>query len=444
MQNIQIEAQKARDLIKIKIPSRHGIHRDDYFKDYYLNNRERLKEKSREYRESKKKEREKNGVKRTSFLSIFQGKRERKMVLNASPPSQACVLSLLVRSLLYNRTKKRENHLTSLLTKSKVSYSEAWKKARDKQSIRVATGKYKPKWPFKKNWEKRKEKETAEQLISKYQEYGTRLGHKYKRYYDYILDIDFYKDNKPRALGDLWKKAFLKIMSLYGVKWDETSNGNAHVNLLLEEEAPNGILTYLSKYGVKWRVGEILGKGRQARATHKTERGEGKWAIKAKNINEVSKIFKLFFFDFELTGIKEPKHAKSKKKQPTNINVYETEKTNKNHGQNTIKDNIIVPTEINEYKKLEPGTQILVKDGIIGKRKQLKRPGKPLFKQYYQRPGKKWQYFLIDTHYQNYTERIINHLPEGTAQSFILNQGHTYQFFNHLLTENRPPSPAFL
>ena len=125
MQNIQIEAQKARDLIKIKIPSRHGIHRDDYFKDYYLNNRERLKEKSREYRESKKKEREKNGVKRTSFLSIFQGKRERKMVLNASPPSQACVLSLLVRSLLYNRTKKRENHLTSLLTKSKVSYSEA-------------------------------------------------------------------------------------------------------------------------------------------------------------------------------------------------------------------------------------------------------------------------------------------------------------------------------
>jgi len=321
-----------------------------------------------------------------------------------------------------------------------LTFTQAWLKARDNKKRRVATGRKwnketkqwekAPKTPFKKNWTTREEKESSKQLTKKYGEYGERLGHKYKDYWDYEIDLDFYKEGRPNEVSEHFKNSFIKITKLLKLKWWETSNGNARLNLLSKEELTRSILyiTITDKWGNKHAVGEVLGKKRQVRATHKKERGEGKWKLKVDKLEQAFKIFRLFFFDFSDTkAVKAKVKEKDAQIIPRSIKVYKPLKPSENIRRNISEANNIIKT----IKTNKEKTQIL-KNIRIGPRKQLRRAKseKPLYKQLYN--GKK--YFLIDTKYSGgFSENtILDDLPMGSIRSVVLAQGDKHQFYKQL------------
>lgn len=306
--------------------------------------------------------------------------------------------------------KKTSFIICETTTKEKATFSQAWKKARDNQERRVAT---RDKVPYKRKWTIKKEKETAQQLIEKNGEHGTQLGYHYKKYWDYEIDLDFYKKGRPEAVSNHIKQTFIKVAKMLRVKYWETSNGNAKINLLSETELDRSIyyINITDKWGNKHHIGEILGKNRQTRETHREARGEGKWKWGVKNLEVVKKLFKLFFVEINDKRLNKEKYKQiSNKKTPRNIKVYQPLNISQNIRQIILKD-----IKLGEYKKL----------------KRLKG-NKPLFKQFYN--GKK--YFLIDTKYSgNFDETILDRMPEGSIRSVILAQGVKHQFFKQLWTE---------
>jgi len=76
--------------------------------------------------------------------------------------------------------------------------------------------------------------------------------------------------------------------------------------------------------------------------------------------------------------------------------------------------------------------KIIIKLAQILKKQLLpfkSKDGGNIYKFWYQQKEKSLCYFLLDT-YQKHREMILDQLPVGSVNNFILNQGQIYQFFH--------------
>ena len=175
-------------------------------------------------------------------------------------------------------------------------YWWAWKKALDRKDIRVLT---KGKIPQRKNWPNIYEKLTAEELLRKYGEWGTRTGKRVGNKWYVRLDVDL--ADLPLAVKNTLDKGFNLLISRQDVMFIKTKKGY-HVILLLDELPSNGTIYHTDKFGVKRKVGDVLSAGRQAQelgSPNKKPVGQGKWAWQAKSIEVITEIFKKYFFSIE-------------------------------------------------------------------------------------------------------------------------------------------------
>lgn len=334
-----------------------------------------------------------------------RGEKLKQIITDFSPTRTSAPVFSNALSLFYHRPVLLQP--PNPQQERQEAFNHAWGKARNEQERRVAT---RDKIPYKKKWPSKREKETAEQLIKKNKEYGAKLGHLYKKYWDYEIDLDFKRYSQ--AVNEHHKKTFIKIAQYLRIHYWETSNGNLRINLLSETELDRGIyyITITDKWGNRQPVGEVLGRGRQVRETHKEARGDGAWGWKVKSLEVVREYLKKFFVDISDKRLDKGKHKqKRNRKTASNIKVYE-------------------PLNISENTR-----QIILKDIKIGKTQRIKRmTDKPLFKKWYYIKGDK-HYFLIDTKYSGkIKESILDELPEGSIRSVVLNQGSKHTFFKQL------------
>jgi hypothetical protein len=367
--------------------SRHGKHKNpNYHKEYYCQNKEKLLAYGKIYYGVKKllkpclkkteQKSSKNGVKKTFSLP------------------QAC--DIYTNSLI-----------------DKKDYVGCWEKARDRQDVRLATKNKVPQYRKGSHWPTIKEMRGVRELITKYGEWGHRTGKKLGNYWDARVDFDFYHGGTSLKMGRHWEKSFKKLMNWLGIKYDKTQHG-AQVNLLLKELPPNCLLYHIDRYGKKRIVGSILSAGRQAQglgSPYKEPAGEGKWALKAQNLAEVAQLFSKFFFMIDCEAKMNKIQVGVKRNQVLNIKINEVEKS----------------TELSK----EASKKIIIQLAQILKRRLLpfkSKDGGNIYKFWYQQKGKSSRYFLLDT-YQKHRKRVLDQLPVGSINNFILNQGQVYQFF---------------
>jgi len=310
-------------------------------------------------------------------------------------------VSMCAFSSYWNKSVALVPHVDT--NKTKIGFNEAWKQHQDKEKIRVAI---RDKKPFKNNWPTIKEKDSISELLTKYGEYGERTGRKYKNGFYYIGDFDFYKPNRDIKVSEHLKKSFIKITQLLRVKWWETSSGNAHLPIFLKEpiEKSRYFMTLTDQFGKPHHMGELLGKGCQARASHRTEKGEGKWQWKAQNLEALNKLLNKFF-----------------------INIGDKVKVARKHAEKSA-PSIKVS---NEQKIQQIIGDFLIKQATIGKRKRL---SDTVYKIWYKNKDGSPKHFLLNTKYQSrYDENIIDRLPEGAIRTFILSQAKKHKFFKQLI-----------
>ncbi|RHZ36128.1 hypothetical protein [endosymbiont GvMRE of Glomus versiforme] len=354
--------------------SRHGRHKNlNYHKEYYRQNRKKLLTHSHDYYE----------VKKLLKDHLKLGKKETKIGVKKNfSLEQAC-----------------DNIYNNLSLNSR--YCLCWQKALDRKDIRVLT---KGKVPQRKGWPWIYEKLTAEELLKKYGEWGTRTGKRIGNKWYVIADLDLRGLTQP--LCQHLDKNFLLMKKRQGIKHIRTKRGY-HDIFLLDELPPNGAIYHTDKFGVRRKIGDILAVGRQAQALgsiDKEEAGEGKWAWQAKNIQEISEIWGKYFLEIECEESHKFLTKRAEKKEINNINPNESQKSSEKTNKNT-------------YKLLK-----LESIRIINKQ-STKRAN-----HYRVNYLDKWlnkSFFFLDSYFRDKKERIQPNL----ITNLVLAQGYKYQFY---------------
>jgi hypothetical protein len=140
--------------------------------------------------------------------------------------------------------------------------------------------------------------------------------------------------------------------------------------------------------------------------------------LKGQNIAEVAQLFSKFFFEIDYEVKMKQLQSQLKKNQPNSIKVIEVKKT-------AEKSNLI------QSERPKTSQKIIIKLAQILKKQLLpfkSKDGGNIYKFWYQQKEKSLRYFLLDT-YQKHREMILDQLPVGSINNFILNQGQVYQFF---------------
>ncbi len=291
-------------------------------------------------------------------------------------------------------------------------YYVCWQKALDRKDIRTLT---KNKIPQKKNWPNLYEKLTAEELLKKYGEWGTRTGKRVGNKWYVRVDLDLVE--LPFSVKNTLDKGFNLLISRQKVIFIKTKKGY-HVILLLDELPSNGVIYHTDKFGVKRKVGDILSAGRQAQelgSPHKEPMGKGKWVWQAKNIETIAEIFKKYFFSFECQKKTEINLTKLQQeiqqKEISNVNVGEVEKSSKSLKETSQNLNQ------NPYKflKLE---NIKITSKQATKRANHYRVN---YLDKYQNSG----FFFMDSYFRDKKEVVQPNL----VGNFLLVRGYKCQFF---------------
>lgn len=281
-----------------------------------------------------------------------------------------------------------------------------WLKALDRRDIRTAT---KNKVPQRKNWPNIYEKLRAEELLRKYSEWGARTGKRVGNKWYVIADLDL--KNFTKTLWQQLEKNFLLMKTRQRIKHIKTKRGY-HDIFLLDELPSNGAIYHTDKFGVRRKIGDILAVGRQAQALgsmDKEEAGEGKWAWQAKNIQEISEIWKKYFLEIECQ-----EQSQRKQKLESNLVKLQQEIEQKQ-----------VSTDISESQKPSKNLYKLFKLENI--RITSKQPTKRV-NHYRVNYLDKWQnkgWFFLDSYFRDKKELIQPNL----FGSFLLMRGYKYQFF---------------
>lgn len=273
-------------------------------------------------------------------------------------------------------------------------YCFVWQKALDRKDIRTLT---KDKVPLRKDWPNILERLTAEELLRKYGEWGTRTGKRVGNKWYVRVDLDLLE--LPWSIKTTLDRGFNLLIRRQEVMFIKTRKGY-HVILLLDELPPNGAIYHTDKFGVKRKVGDILSLGRQAQALgspNKEPAGRGKWAWQAKNIEAVAEIFKKYFFSIECK-------EKAEQKEVSDINDTESQKPSKN-------------TEKNLYKLFK------LENVRITSKQATKRANH--YRVNYLDKWKNSGFFFMDSYFRDKKEIIQLNL----VGDFLLMKGYKYQFY---------------
>jgi hypothetical protein len=323
-------------------------------------------------------------------------------------------------SYMHEQACVYSNTLTSIKRKRCVGC--CWLKAVDKETIRLATKDKKPQYWAGSNWPNIKEKRRVQELLNQHGELGTRTGKKLGRKWYVRVDLDLLW--LPESLRQNLEQGFIMMMKRRGVVFIKTKKGY-HVILLLDKLPSNGSIYNVDKFGVKRKIGDILSAGRQAQDLGSPEKEQptdkGKWFWQAESIQKVSEIFEKYFLLIECKEKVQQLHADF---ADCSINTSQEQKISQINKENTKENYLISQRKEVSQKVYIKLAQILKWELFQGRTKREK----PLYKLWYQQKDRTPRYFLLDT-YQKHRELVLDKLPTGSVNNFILNQGQVYQFF---------------
>lgn len=283
----------------------------------------------------------------------------------------------------------------------------------ERKGVRLAIKDKKPQYPTGSNWPTIEEQRTIEELVRKYGEHGERTGTRRGKLYFEVWDIDIthLSQRLPTWLQRQVKNNFELIAKIYRFSYIKTQHGY-QVYLLFEELSPNCEIFHRDSWKkVKRNVGSILSKGRQVQGVSSEFKewvNNGAWFWKLKNVGELAKILKKFFFEVDL---KVNNEEKIEQKGVNSINPNEINLVN---SQN-LKSNENSSKSLYKFLKLQ--------DLKIISKKPTKRAN-----HYRINYLDKWQkrgWFFLDSYYRDKKEIVQPNL----IGNFMLVRGCKYQFF---------------
>ena len=247
--------------------------RKEYFRSYYLKNREKLLAYSKEAYQVKK-----------SFSHTHALYTSNSII----SCKDACFFEEVSTPL--NQDEKRTLIHAQERQKRK---DQSWRRlaTRNKRPIKGCRGWNLPTW---------KELRSHQQLFKQYGEISTLTGKKLGNYYHSTLDFDLNKvDYPPKMVAKLFKE-FASLLKYWKVSWDKGKRGG-HIDLLTTELLPNEPIYYRG-WGKIWEIGEVKSKGGYVVDVDKDKSfvRNGKWYRKFSQGSHAQLKKELGFFFFEL------------------------------------------------------------------------------------------------------------------------------------------------
>jgi len=140
-----------------------------------------------------------------------------------------------------------------------------------------------------------KEKRSIEELLKKHAEFAYLTGKSLGKYYLSTLDLDLRKVEFPERVVERLEKSIGCLLEFLRVSYDKTKKG-LHIDILTPEPLPNEIIYYRG-WGTVWNIGSIQSKGKYVVGEDKEKEFIkcGKWYWKAKDRAEIKAKLAKFF-----------------------------------------------------------------------------------------------------------------------------------------------------
>ena len=410
-----------------------GKHKEGYYHNYYLKNKENFLTYNRDCYQVKKllepylkKEKKNTNRHRPNYYQEYEKnnphRKEYKRQWIATKRAKKkdkfgvkCVVDIFLSHTSIKEHSLREKELFFVGDNTQRKKQELIRRL-DQKYLRLLT---KNKIPQKKGWNMPWFEEWLDKrgLLNKYQEWSIRGGKKIGDKYLSFLDLDIRKENlEPWRIKQLEKNVEL-LLDYLGCFHVKTKKG-FHVYLLTEELLPNQIIYHVDSWLEKEQIiGSIQSKGKYVVGFDSVDKKlveKGKWFWHVKDLEEIKETLAKFFL---VVGRKTEKKVDDylvKIQQDISVkkqNVDNTFNTKKTYYQPQL-----------EVKKSLSQVQILSKQKIFCLN--------DIWKVFYRDNQQQTSYFLVND-YQKVG--VLGGLNVGSMRNMLLIQGTKHNFLSRVL-----------